>query len=334
MMQNTSGGLLLLLVAGVMNASFAVPMKRTRGWSWENTWVAWSVFALLALPMVLAFSLVPDYWSLLLSAEHIVVLVAVCGAAWGVAQVLFGLALEKIGIALTFSIVLGLSAAMGSIIPLLRFHRDELFTHAGLVSIAGIVLVLIGVAVCAVAGRMRDRGRTGGQSSPGFGPGLLMAIASGICASMMNVGFAFGGPLSDAAAMRGTGSLWLSDAIWAPMLVGGAIPNVLYCLFLLRKNRTAGQFAANTGRNLTLAFTMAVLWFGSSILYGVSTIYLGTLGKVVGWPLFMSLIVILAGVLGVITGEWKGSDPRALRVQGIATVILICAVIVLSRATL
>lgn len=333
-MQNTSGGLILLLVAGVMNASFSVPMKHTRGWAWENTWVVWSVFALLMLPMVLAFSLVPDYWSVLLGAGHIVVPVAVCGAAWGIAQVLFGLALERIGIALTFSIVLGLSAAMGSIIPLLRFHRDELLTHAGLVSISGIVLVLAGVAVCAVAGKMRDRGRSGQQSASAFGPGLVMAVTSGICASMMNVGFAFGGPLADAAAARGTSSLWLSNAIWAPLLLGGAIPNVLYCAFLLRKNKTAGQFSVNTGRNLALAFAMAVLWFGSSILYGVSTTFLGVLGQVVGWPLFMSLIVILAGALGVLTGEWKNSEPRALRVQGLATAILICAVIVLSRATL
>lgn len=333
-MGNTSGGLLLLLIAGMMNASFAVPMKFTRDWAWENTWLVWSFFALLALPLLLAFSMVPDYSGILQAAKPIVLLVALCGAAWGVAQVLFGLALARIGIALTFSIVLGLSAAMGSLIPLVRFHRNEIFTRTGLISFAGIALVLAGVAVCAIAGKMRDRGRVTEESSSGSGGGLVMAVASGICASMMNVGFAYGSPLSDAAAAHGTNTLWLSDAIWASLLIGGAIPNVLYCVYLLRKNRTSANFSANSGRNTMLAFAMAVLWFGSSILYGVATAFLGNLGKVVGWPLFMSLIVILAGVLGLATGEWKGSDPRALRMQGLATLILICAVIVLSRATL
>jgi L-rhamnose-H+ transport protein len=333
-MGNTSGGLFLLVIAGLMNAGFAVPMKFTRGWVWENTWLVWSAFALFALPVLLAFSVVPDYLGILQEAEPIVLLVALCGAAWGVAQVLFGLALARIGIALTFSIVLGLSAAMGSLIPLVRFHSSEMFTHTGQISMAGIALVLAGVAVSAVAGKMRDPGQSTDESSSGFGTGLLMALTSGVCASMMNVGFAYGSSLSDAAATHGTNTLWLSDAIWVPLLIGGAIPNVLCCVFLLRKNKTADRFAAHSSRNTILAFVMAVLWFGSSILYGISTAFLGNLGKVVGWPLFMSLIVILAGILGLATGEWKGSDPRSLRIQGLATIILISAVIVLSRATL
>ena len=31
-----------ILVAGIMNGSFAVPMKWTRHWAWENIWLAWS----------------------------------------------------------------------------------------------------------------------------------------------------------------------------------------------------------------------------------------------------------------------------------------------------
>jgi len=79
---------------------------------------------------------------------------------------------------------------------------------------------------------------------------------------------------------------------------------------------------------------MAVLWFGSSVLYGIATAFLGDLGPVVGWPLFMSLIVIVASVLGVWTGEWRNVGLRALRVQSLAVLILVCAVVVLSRATL
>jgi len=32
------------VVAGVLNASFALPMKFTRRWAWENTWAVWSVW--------------------------------------------------------------------------------------------------------------------------------------------------------------------------------------------------------------------------------------------------------------------------------------------------
>lgn len=335
-MNNTAGGVCLLVLAGVMNASFALPMKFVRSWAWENTWLLWSVFALLLLPSALAFATIPGFSSVLGSAGPVVMAVALCGAAWGVAQVLFGLALDKIGMALTFSIVLGLSAAMGSLIPLLRLHADRVFTRSGFVSLAGIAVVLLGVAISAVAGKMRDRAKhTETAKTANFGAGLLMAIASGICASMMNVGFAYGAPLASAAANRGANSLWVTDAIWVPLLIGGAVPNVLYCLYLLTTRKTVANYTGETlGRNLPLAFAMGVLWFGSSVLYGIATAFLGELGPVVGWPLFMSLIVIVASVLGVWTGEWRAAGKDALRVQGLAVLVLVVAVLVLSRATL
>jgi L-rhamnose-H+ transport protein len=333
-MHNIAVSMGLLVLAGIMNASFSLPMKFVRAWAWENTWLLWSAFALLLLPGALAFATIPAFGGILAGAGGVVLLVAVCGAAWGVAQVLFGLALDKIGIALTFSIVLGLSAAMGGLVPLVRLHRDTLLTRGGLVSLAGIALVLLGVTVSAVAGRMRDRSQHTETRTAHFGVGLMMAIASGICASMMNVGFSFGAPLSAAAAAHHANSLWWTDAIWVPLMAGGAVPNLLYCAYLLRKRKSSENYtAATAGRNVSLAMVMAVLWFGSSVLYGIATAFLGDLGPAVGWPLFMSLIVIVASILGVWTGEWRNAGSRALRVQGLAVLILVCAVVVLSRAT-
>ncbi len=324
----------LLILAGVMNASFSLPMKFVRSWAWENTWLLWSIFALLVFPSALAFSTIPSFTGILHANGAVVLLVAVCGAAWGVAQVLFGLALDKIGIALTFSIVLGLSAAMGSLIPLIRLHFDRLFTRGGIMSLAGIALVLIGVAASAVAGKVRDRKKETGTKDGQIGVGLVMAVVSGVCASMMNVGFAYGAPLATAAGAHGAKSLWVTDAIWVPLLLGGALPNLIYCVYLLTKRKTGANYTPNTfARNLPLAFAMGVLWFGSSILYGIATGFLGELGPVVGWPLFMSLIVIVATLLGLWTGEWRGAAKSAFRVQGFAVLVLIAAVVVLSRAS-
>jgi L-rhamnose-H+ transport protein len=116
--------------------------------------------------------------------------------------------------------------------------------------------------------------------------------------------------------------------------VGGAVPNVLYCIYLLRKRKTAANYTASSfAHNLPLALAMGVLWFGSSVLYGIATASLGELGPVIGWPLFMSLIVIIATLLGLWTGEWRGAARSAFRVQGLAVLVLVAAVIVLSRAS-
>ena len=77
---------------------------------------------------------------------------------------------------------------------------------------------------------------------------------------------------------------------------------------------------------------MAMLWFFSTALYGIATTQLGTLGVIVGWPVFMSLIVVTAGALGMITGEWKNSGKTPLMLQTLGMILLVVAVITLSCA--
>src|SRR5262245_58705776 len=338
-MQTSAAGVVLLIVAGIVNASFSLPMKFTRKWAWENTWLVFSVFGLIVLPLVTAPATVPALGSVYREAGgRIIFEVALFGAGWGVAQVLFGLAIDSIGIALAFSIVLGLSAALGSLIPLVWLHADKILSPAGYANMAGVVLVVAGVGTCAIAGRMRERLQAPTRAEnhkSSAARGLTIAIVSGICAALMNFGVAFGGPLISAAASAGAKPQWTINAVWLPLMIAGAIPNVIYCVLLLSRNGTSNKFSAGeTGFYWLLAFVMALFWFGSTLLYGVASTKLGSLGPVVGWPLFMSLIVITASMLGIATGEWKNTGKKALRIQLTGVFILIVAVVVLSRASL
>src|SRR5260221_3420818 len=125
-MDQAGMGFLILLVAGVMNASFTLPMKFTRNWNWENTWLVWTLFALVIFPPLAAFATIPQLGQLYGEvATGLVVTVAIFGAGWGIAQVLVGLAVGSIGISLRFSVVLGNSAAGGSGIPLIRLDPAQ-----------------------------------------------------------------------------------------------------------------------------------------------------------------------------------------------------------------
>lgn len=336
-MQETGFGILLLIVAGIMNANFTVPMKFTSRWAWENTWLAFSIFALVLMPPLMALLTIPHLGGVYREAgSGVVLLVASCGAGWGVAQVLFGLAVESIGIALTFSIILGISAAVGSLLPLVQLHPEKILTPAGLGIIAGVVLVAAGVTVCAIAGRKREAAlqSTPQKSKGSFGRGLTIAIVSGLLAAAMNLGVAFGAPIAHAATAAGADVRWTVNAIWVPLMFAGAIPNLLYCIYLLNKNHSAKNFPKGGAGYWALALLMAFFWFASSIMYGVSSAKLGELGPVLGWPLFMSLIVIVASVVGILTGEWKNTGKEPVRIQAAGVVILIIAVVVFSRASL
>ena len=334
-MHDATAGLMLLVIAGVMNASFTLPMKFTKKWAWENTWTVWTLFALLILPALTAYLTIPNLGAVYSKAGvEVVVLVAVCGLAWGVAQVLFGLAVNAIGIALGFAIVLGLSAALGSLIPLIRLHPEKIFAASGLTVIAGVVLVVAGVSICAIAGRMRERALGSvEQFKMSFSAGLACAVLSGVCAAAMNFGVAFGGALTRAAEAEGASPVWSINSVWLPLMLAGAIPSLFYCSYLIKKNKTSGNFSLpSTHSYWFLAFVMAVLWFASTIMYGVASGKLGEMGAVLGWPLFMSLIVITASVLGIVTGEWKNTGKTPLRIQMAGAGTLVLAVIVLSRA--
>jgi L-rhamnose-H+ transport protein len=333
-MSSTSCGISTLILAGVTNASFTMPMKYARKWAWENTWLAWTVFALVVLPFATALVTIPNLSMVYRSATPNMIL-EVCGfgAGWGVAQVFFGVAVDMIGITLAFSIVLGTSAAIGSLIPMVSLHRENLNSAAGYSVLGSIALALLGVMLCAVAGRLREK--PGAQTiSPQkrTSQGLVLAVLCGLLASFMNFGVAFGTPLVEIARFFGASQHNAINAIWLPLLLAGAVPNVVYCAWLMNRNRTGSKY--REGRShWALALVMAVFWFGSTLLYGVAAGQLGTWGPILGWPLFMSLIVITATILGMFTGEWKDCGPMPIRIQWAGVTVLVSAIFVLAGAT-
>ncbi len=216
-MTSTILPMLILVIAGEMNASFPLPMKYTHRWAWENAWLAWTFFALVLLPPVLTFSTVPQLDQVYHGAPAGILLeVTFFGAGWGVAQVFFGLAVVAIGIALTFSLVLGTSATVGALVPL---HPERLNTTAGHGVLGGLALVITGVLVCAVAGRLRKNVlKLHSGSGKNTTLDLLLAILCGFGASFVNFRLAFGSPLIHAARSFGANELNASNAVWMPLL--------------------------------------------------------------------------------------------------------------------
>jgi L-rhamnose-H+ transport protein len=334
---NSAGfGFLLLVIAALMNASFSLPMKYTRRWAWENTWMVWTFFALVLLPAAVALFTLPDLAAVYRASGFTLLWhVVVFGAGWGLAQVFFGIAVDAIGIALTFSLVLGTSAAMGALIPMVMLHSDKLHTAVGHLLLLGIALLLLGVAICAVAGRLRENRKQMGGDAPHKNPtpGLILAVLCGALASFQNFGLAFGSPLVNLAILHGARPSNAANAVWLPLLMAGAIPNLLYCVYLLRKNSSGGKFMNAGFGHWVLAFIMGSFWLGSLLLYGACVSRLGALGPSLGWPLYMSLIVVAASLLGIATGEWKQSGrwPLTIQLAGVGT--LIVAIVILARAS-
>lgn len=338
MTQNAALGLILLIVAGGMNGSFTLPMKYTKLWKWENTWLAWTIFALFVLPFAVTYILLPQVRQVYAASSWTPILVvAACGAGWGISQVFFGLAVEAVGIALAFSVILGIAAAVGSLRSLVGDHPDKVFSEGGLGILAGVALVILGVGICAIAGRKREAalglGPQEGKASLGLG--LVYCVISGLGSALVAIGLDKGNGLQTAAVQTYHGSsIWSPMAAFLPLMVAGGIPNLIYCLYLQMKNKSGKNFSqSGTAGYWLLALVMAICWFGSTLMYGIAKDYIGPLGTSIAWPMFMSLIVITASIHGIRTGEWKGTGKTPLRIQLTGVAVLILAVIVLQLAS-
>ena len=74
---------------------------------------------------------------------------------------------------------------------------------------------------------------------------------------------------------------------------------------------------------------MAILHFVTVLLYGIGAYYIGDLGTSLGFAVFMSLSIIVANVLGFLTGEWKEAGTAAVRWVIVALGVLVISVCVL-----
>jgi L-rhamnose-H+ transport protein len=327
-------GFLFVLAAGILNGSFALPLKFTPRWSWENTWLIWAILGMAVFPTLLTLGTVPHLSTAYQMIGGVFVLgLVLLGLLIGLSMIFAGLAVDLIGIALTFSIAPGLAAACGSLVPFVVLHREKVFTPTGAVLLAGMLVVSGGVFLCALAGRLRERTSLDPSlNKPTSGRGLACAILSGLTAGLANFGLAFGQRAIVVAESLGTKPLWAANVIWMPMFLAACVPNALYCCSLLRRNNTHGRFLADqTASHWLLAAGMAFTWLASLLLYGVAAADLGELGPVLGWPLFEAIIVTTASLLGILTGEWKKTGEKPLRLQLSGVAVLILSIFVFSR---
>ena len=336
-MAATIVGLLVVIIAGICNASFAGPMKKMPKWAWENQWGMWAVWALLVTAWSFALLTVPNLFGVLGETRpQIRWMTFLLGAGGGVGMVTFGFGIYLVGFSLGFSIILGLTAATGSLIPMLIHHPQALTSPSGLVTLLGLAVTVAGVGLCGKAGMIRESAEgTAVEASRNRGKfltGLMVCIASAIFNAMINLSFTAGAPIAEAAlphVQGGAAHFRATNAVWALSMTGAFIPNALYCGYLLVTRKTWRNFGLRgTGHYWLLTLVMGVVWMSGYALYGASTALLGTMGTTVGWIIFFAMTVLTGNVMGFMTGEWKTAPERAVRLMHVSILVLIAAIVI------
>lgn len=334
----------IIVLASVFQGTFGLGMKYVKPMAWEAWWLVHSTVAMLIFPLVWAFLVVPDLLGVLGQAPADEVLLgASLGFLWGIGGIMFGVSVGKIGMSLTYGIVMGLCSIAGSLISLAQnFASAE---PASLpYTFAGLVLLGAAVVIVTIAGLQRDKilaesGReiAGINKGQAFKIGLVIASVCGVLSAMLAVGFnstpEIGEIAKDAGALERNSAL----ARWVVVLLGAYAMNAGYALILLIKNGSFGSLTSLSTPGMLAALKWAIiaglLWFAALGTFGQGSALMGDMGTVIGWPILLGLSLIVSNAIGVFTGEWKeASGPLRLMVCGV--LVIIVATIVMSYASL
>ncbi|NOY40295.1 MAG: hypothetical protein GXP26_00460 [Planctomycetes bacterium] len=203
--------ILLVLAGGVCEGLFSLGVTRTPKWQWENIWGLGSFVALVLVPWPVAWLTVPNLMEVLQSVSPSVLLTTfLFGLGWGLGGIFWGKAIAAVGVALGVSLLMGLTTVFGSPVPLAIQDPAALGTPGGLTLLAALAVMVVGVVVCALAGRQKDielreaqdPNSQASKATP-FAIGLLFCVISGILSAMVNFGLVFGQPIAEAASNAG-----------------------------------------------------------------------------------------------------------------------------------
>ena len=335
-------GILLILLGGIMEGAFALPLKLTPKWKWENIWGAGSLMALLLIPWPVAVLTIPDLVEVYRSSSlQSIVMALLFGAGWGIGGVFFGLGVNTVGLSLGLSLIFGLIAINGSLIPLLMEHPEQLTKPSGLMVLCGIAVMILGLIVCGLAGKRKDEYQTQDiaftrallANKASFAKGLFYCVAAGVLSALVNFGLIFGTQISDQAIKHGASSANASNAVWALVFTSNFLVNVVYCLFLIYRNRTGSYFGnSGSGWYWLAAAVMGIVWAGGIVVYGAGAVRLGHLGAYIGFPIMLIASILTGNVLGFVKGEWKSAGRATLRLMGWGLALLIAAILLLGVA--
>ena len=236
-------GIGLTMIAGLMSGNCMLPMKFVRSWKWEHVWLVFSVVSLLLIPWVLAFGLVGNLFETLQGAVARSTRRPIfIWRGWGIAQVLFGISVARLGLALAYAIIVGLSALLGTLVPLFVQLHEGNAGHTLALVLTGVTVMVAGICLASWAGQLRESDKSGISAQPrqGYLGALMLAILCGLAAPMLNYSFAFGQDIAKEAILLGTPQVRAGYAVWPVGLAGDSSPT-LPTAFICFLRTIAGQ---------------------------------------------------------------------------------------------
>jgi L-rhamnose-H+ transport protein len=343
MPSNPLYGVFFHWLGGLASASFYVPYKRVRRWSWEIFWLVGGVFSWIIAPWIFAGLRTQQLWQVLSATSSSTLFWCwFWGVLWGFGGLTFGLTMRYLGLSLGMAVALGLTMVIGTLgPPIFRGTLGTLAsTSSGWITFVGIAIAILGVFIVSRAGRSKEQESSSDESRKSiaefdFKKGLLIAVFSGVMSSCFSFGLDAGAPIRIATLAAGTSRLSQGLPVLCVVLAGGFTTNFVWCLFLILRNGSAQEFLGRPGpaadadgapppllRNYVLSALGGTVWYFQFFFYTMGESQMGAY-TFSSWTLHMASIIIFSTLWGFALKEWAGSSGVTKRLvwSGVATLV-------------
>ena len=322
------------VVGATMAASFYAPIEKVKKWSWETTWAFAGFFSWILLPIGVSLLLLPNFRGFYASmGPDLLLKVALFGAMWGVGNVSYGLTMRYMGMSLGIGVAIGVTLVVGTLVPpLMHGQAAMLFTtESGLLTMAGIVVALAGVAIVSYAGHQKELQLKREIEEFNLALGLGLAVMCGIFSSGMSFAMDAAKPMTAAALHLGVNPLYSALPSYVFIMGGGAVVNLCYCFVRLgiKKDlslrRDLSQTRQTLWKNGSMAAAGGIMWYLQFFFYAWGAANIPQRLGYVNWMLHMSIYVLCGGLVGLALGEWKGVNSRPVRLLWAGIIVIIAA---------
>ncbi len=334
-------GTMLHAIGGVSASSCYVPYQKTKSWSWGTFWLVQAMFAWILMPVFIGLLTVNDFFTILSEAPSSAFWGAfILGAVYGFGSMSFGVAIRYIGYSLTYTLAIGISAVVGTILPLIIFGGlvDYFTNPGGGIVLIGMLISVIGVAGCGWAGFRREKElnptSSGGPRS-NMMIGLLLTIVAGVLSGVFNISLEFGQPIADMAAEHGAGH-FEGNAKLIVSTAGCWVVNFVWFLVLGIRKDTLREFTRSAGiekkvmiRNLVWSALAGTMWFFQFFFYGLGHVSMGRF-QFASWVLHMSMLIFFSYIIGVVMKEWKNIHRSTFRLLVFSLIVLVLSFVIIA----
>ncbi len=331
-----------LHAVGAMSASSCyTPQTKLKNWSWGTFWLAQAFFAWLFVPVLAGWITVPGFFNILHRAPSDVVWGAfLLGALYGFGGMSFGFSIKHIGYSLTYTISIGISAVLGTLIPLMVYGGlTDYFTRPGSpIIMTGMLLSVTGVGLCGWAGFKKEKDLQKIENQTVYfnmNTGLVLAIIGGVLSAVFNISLEHGQPISDMAAQNGAGN-FEGNAKMIVSTSGCFVVNLVWFIVLGIRQKTLKEFKVSEGlsrsrlvKNILWSALAGTLWFVQFLFYGLGHVQMGNY-RFISWVLHMSMLIFFSYGIGLIMKEWKNVSKNTYLTLMIALFTLIASFVIMT----